>query len=181
MLQEPQYFDCDEDGYSGEDRRSIKKTPKWRHTTTQFQVDVLAIFGMTLFPMDDRDIKKDLIEIERGMAPIASLPNLNKALQEDRLGYPFPKEWVDFVITWTKNKRLSGTNMTIRGMINYIRNKEKMIKWLEQKKLYVFTQEKRYATRPEILNRDPNAVADQRLLEVIKDASLEAKYANFPD
>jgi hypothetical protein len=181
MPQEPQYFDCDEDGNSGEDRKSAVKIPKWRQTTTQFQIDFLATFGLLLFPLKDKDIKKDLIEIERGMAPIASLPNLNKELQDDRLVHPYPKEWVDFALKWAISKRNEGNPISVRAIINYIRNKEKMIAWLESKKLFVFILEKKYETRPEVRDREAYIAANKNLVEVKKDASLEAKYADFPD
>lgn len=186
MQQEPQYFDCDEDGNSREDRKGGAKIPKWSQTTTIFQVKVLEIFGMKYFSADDRDAKKDLIEIESGMAPIAHIPNFNKTLQGDQMVYPFPKEWVDFVIGWTKNQRQHGVPMSLRAMINYIRNKQKMIKWLESKKLFVFVPEKKYGEKQEfhsvtaITSNNTNSVPRKPKKED-KDASLEAKYANFPD
>jgi hypothetical protein len=150
MRSEPQYFDVDENGSSPEEIKTLQ-IPKWRQTQTQFQVDVLAIFGMKYFPKDDRDAKVDLIEIERGMAPLATIPNLNKTLQDDHPMHPYPKEWVDFGITWTKSKRTAGVPIKLRALINFLKNKERMISWLEKQGKYVFTQEKKYVTRKVIL------------------------------
>jgi hypothetical protein len=136
---------------------------------------------MKYFPKNDRDIKKDLIEIERGMLPVAQIPNLNKALQDDRLVYPFPKEWVDFVIQWTKNKRKNGVLVSPRGLITFIKNKQQMISWLEKNKYLVYSKEKNFVTRPQILNRNVDVISDKSLLEVRKDASLEAEFGNRPD
>jgi hypothetical protein len=166
MRQALQYSDCDEDGSSPEERKTLQ-IPKWRQTQTQFQVDVLAIFGMKYFPKDDRDAKKDLIEIERGMAPMVTIPNLNKTLQDDRTMHPYPKEWVDFALDWTRSKRMAGTPIKLRGLINFLKNKERMISWLEKQGKYVFTQEKKYVPRKEVLEE--------------AHASVEANYANYGD
>jgi hypothetical protein len=166
MPSELQYSDCDENGMSPEDHK-VLQIPKWRQTQTQFQVDVLSIFGMKYFPKDDRDAKVDLIEIERGMAPLATIPNLNKTLQDDHPMHPYPKEWVDFGLNWTRSKRTAGVPIKLRGLINFLKNKERMISWLEKQGKYVFTPEKKYETRKEILEETH--------------ASVETNYADYGD
>jgi len=166
MRSEPQYFDCDENGMSPEEVKGLKM-PKWRETQTQFQVDVLALFNRKYFPQDDRNAKTDLIEIERGMVPFAHIPNFNKLIQDDRTLLPYPKEWVDFGMYWTKSKRAEGVPIKLRGLINFMKNKERMVDWLENQGKFVFTQETKRETRKEILEETH--------------ASVEKNYADYGD
>jgi hypothetical protein len=166
MPSELQYFDFGDDGMLSEDRK-LQQIPRWRQTQTQFQVDVLDIFGMKYFPKEDRDAKKDLIEIERGLTPLSALPNLNKILQDERTGMPYPLEWVQFGISWTKNKRREGVPIQLRGLINFLKNRDRMINWLEKNKMFVYTPEKKYETRKEIME-DTHA-------------RLETNYADYGD
>lgn len=164
MRQELQYFDCDDDGYGTDEKKGVKM-PKWRETQTQFQVDILALFSMKHFPQDDRNAKIDLVEIERGMVPFAQIHNFNRMLQDERTLLPYPKEWVEFGMEWTKKKRNEGVPIKLRGLINFLKNRERMVNWLEKKGMFCFSQETKYENRKEILEADH--------------ASLEAIDANF--
>jgi len=164
MSPELQYSDCDEDGYTPEERKAIK-IPKWRQATTQFQVDLLSVFDMTYFPKEDRNAKTDVIEIERGMAPLAAIPNMAKLIGEKHPLLPYPKEWVDFGIAWTRQKRAEGKFITLRGLINFLKNRDRMIDWLGRNHKIIGIQEKKYETRPEVLED--------------RDAGMEEIYASY--
>ena len=110
---------------------------------------------MKYFPKDDRDAKKDLIEIERGMAPVSTLPKLNKILQDSsNQVLPYPKEWIDFAISWTKQKRREGVPIQLRGLINFLKNKDRMLSWLEKNTKFVYNNEKKYTTRKDIMEEN---------------------------
>jgi hypothetical protein len=114
-MNDPQYIDAGNEFGEGSNKPPLNRTP-----TTDWQREVLAIFGMKYYK--DRQQKSELRMIEKGMAPFAINPSRPPL---------YPTEYVTELLEWARKKRRTA-RIPLSALLSAIQNDAKRNEWVDQ-------------------------------------------------